>query len=874
MKTELDQAMNIRVKASKDIKRLTEERNSALHEYSVIMSERDSVHKEMEKLQDEILSNSAKNKKIELLQIEIRAALTDRDNAMKDLHEMKRKLEDKENVSPSVENKVIYDEINQLKKQKQELEDKLKNSFIEADVAKGRRDWAFAERDKIMLASEGVQALCDKLRKQRDKAMTDLIDIMKELNDIKERKIGAAQNVRNEQKSLSNEKVNPNLKTHQITQKLDSVKSHGIYLAEGIFVRSLESSSIFAKNNSIKVGDRILKINNTDTTDGDLKLAKDALDKYESLTLLIETTKDPPGKCLTRKESDDKRTDFVSKMIQRSESDCRPGPAVSKLFTSSERVYSISNTPTQSKEIKKPWTHFKENVKEKLDLVKGRRQSSEQGDDDDVGRDRGEKMKAGEIRDVETMLRNIQTQGQGRKCSESETESIDAKYPLHNLDSKILEMKQNFAAPQTPTVNSNRSKFIQRIPNPQDVVQSHYLQVQSRIQDSLKKQSNIYGKEDYFLASSASETSLNESLKSGNLDEHEVICSTETDIKSTTEDPATKVGGKPQPKTCFTSPKRTSPFPHLKMTDGQNPGPGAFHYPQSNIYNLYTGQTGYRQMGVTAPPSIEGFTSLPPEISGLPPLYSSLAPGHKRLSLASVGRYPLSPGADSEFPPAYISDKASPSPGDIRQFHIEKSGEQLGIKIEEVSIQGEVAGIFVSRVSMDSLAFKVGLKVGDQLLEVCGINLRTAKYTQAAQVLHRAGKSVDIKVQYNPDKFEQGYNSNSAESIYGYTRAASPSPVYGYTSDLASPQAPKFKSTPIRSESQSNIVGFANGSLHSLDERIALPKSKSSTLKSALNMDQVQHYKVSGEDRNYLRSGRSEDDLSKFSQNRYALSIS
>ena len=43
--------MNIRVKASKDIKRLTEERNSALHEYSVIMSEREEIHREMEKLQ-------------------------------------------------------------------------------------------------------------------------------------------------------------------------------------------------------------------------------------------------------------------------------------------------------------------------------------------------------------------------------------------------------------------------------------------------------------------------------------------------------------------------------------------------------------------------------------------------------------------------------------------------------------------------------------------------------------------------------------------------------------------------------------------------------------------------------------------------------
>ena len=134
MKAELEQAMNIRIKASKDIKRLTEERNSALHEYSVIMSERESVHKDMEKLQDELQSNADKSKKIELLQIEIRAALSDRDTAMKDLHELKRKFEDKENVNPSGDNKVIHDEINQLKKHKLELEEKLKNSQFPAHL--------------------------------------------------------------------------------------------------------------------------------------------------------------------------------------------------------------------------------------------------------------------------------------------------------------------------------------------------------------------------------------------------------------------------------------------------------------------------------------------------------------------------------------------------------------------------------------------------------------------------------------------------------------------------------------------------------------------------------------------------------------------
>ncbi|GBP27674.1 Disks large homolog 5 [Eumeta japonica] len=37
-----------------DIKRLTDERNAAMHEYTLIMSERDTVHKEMEKLSDDL----------------------------------------------------------------------------------------------------------------------------------------------------------------------------------------------------------------------------------------------------------------------------------------------------------------------------------------------------------------------------------------------------------------------------------------------------------------------------------------------------------------------------------------------------------------------------------------------------------------------------------------------------------------------------------------------------------------------------------------------------------------------------------------------------------------------------------------------------
>lgn len=89
----------------------------------------------------------------------------------------------------------------------------------------------------------------------------------------------------------------------------------------------------------------------------------------------------------------------------------------------------------------------------------------------------------------------------------------------------------------------------------------------------------------------------------------------------------------------------------------------------------------------------------------------------------------------------------SPLPGELRWINIEKSLEPLGIQIHCVNS----SGVFVSSVTDDSVAAKVGLKVGDQLLEVCGINMRSATYQLAANVLRQCGNSMTMLVQYSPD---------------------------------------------------------------------------------------------------------------------------
>lgn len=97
--------------------------------------------------------------------------------------------------------------------------------------------------------------------------------------------------------------------------------------------------------------------------------------------------------------------------------------------------------------------------------------------------------------------------------------------------------------------------------------------------------------------------------------------------------------------------------------------------------------------------------------------------------------------------PDYCYSQPRPAPGELRRVHIDKSVEPLGIQISCL----ESGGVFVSTVYEHSLASQVGLQIGDQLLEVCGINMRSATYQLAASVLRQCGNSITMLVQYSPD---------------------------------------------------------------------------------------------------------------------------
>ncbi|XP_050677156.1 disks large homolog 5 [Leptidea sinapis] len=102
-----------------------------------------------------------------------------------------------------------------------------------------------------------------------------------------------------------------------------------------------------------------------------------------------------------------------------------------------------------------------------------------------------------------------------------------------------------------------------------------------------------------------------------------------------------------------------------------------------------------------------------------------------------------------------------PLPGELRRVHIDKSQQPLGIQIYCPPSSG---GVFVSTVNENSLASQVGLQVGDQLLEVCGINMRSATYTLAASVLRQIGNSITMLVQYSPEKYKDEMETPGSSS--------------------------------------------------------------------------------------------------------------
>lgn len=201
------------------------------------------MHKEMEKITDDLTQSVKKikllettnmelveekkslNCQMESLRREIASALHERDKALKECNDLREKFgeysaskEDSRDLMKSrldsvnllgenLTRKEVHvdsrsfsqrqrldnlDQANQelesLRKSLDKAQTELSEAIQEAEVSKGRRDWAFSERDKIVLERESIRTLCDNMRKERDRAVSELAESLRESDAIKKQR--------------------------------------------------------------------------------------------------------------------------------------------------------------------------------------------------------------------------------------------------------------------------------------------------------------------------------------------------------------------------------------------------------------------------------------------------------------------------------------------------------------------------------------------------------------------------------------------------------------------------------------------------------------------------------------------------------------
>ncbi|KAK0145509.1 Disks large 5 [Merluccius polli] len=262
------------LKAAKDCESTGKERDSEFSEYRLIMSERDQVIKEVDKLQTGLelaearLKNTSSERRVasdelEALRQELGSSLTERDRAVcernelldKYCHEAKDKADAREELGQACkevdtareerdvarkerteaivqrdqllreyyqarqkQDSVTLDmerankEMEVLRKQYEAVSQELKEAAQEAEVAKCRRDWAFQERDKMVAERESIRG---------DRAVSDLADALRNLDDTRKQKNDAAR----ELKELK-EKVEDQLEKEARFRQLMAHSSH------------------------------------------------------------------------------------------------------------------------------------------------------------------------------------------------------------------------------------------------------------------------------------------------------------------------------------------------------------------------------------------------------------------------------------------------------------------------------------------------------------------------------------------------------------------------------------------------------------------------------------------------------------------------
>lgn len=223
-----------------------EQRRAVVDEYSTVMGERDVVHKEIDKLQNDLQLEEQKRREaekvIQMLRQELdlqthrlndsrqehdlalrdmdslseryqdmlnntMMAEQERDTALKDFEKFKEQRDvarqertealaqrdmlllkyydaEKQQKTISDERNMANRDVEQMRRQLDSLQRDLKEALQETVKAKHMRDWAFKERDKVVQERESIRTLSDQMRKERDLTVNKLAESLRKVDDM------------------------------------------------------------------------------------------------------------------------------------------------------------------------------------------------------------------------------------------------------------------------------------------------------------------------------------------------------------------------------------------------------------------------------------------------------------------------------------------------------------------------------------------------------------------------------------------------------------------------------------------------------------------------------------------------------------------
>ncbi|KAL1497435.1 hypothetical protein ABEB36_008409 [Hypothenemus hampei] len=967
LQQQYEDSVNTTIKANKDIIRLTDERNATMAEYTLIMSERDTVHKEMEKLSDDlsqavkklkILDNENKelqeakrsmNYQLESLKREIASALHERDKALKECNDLREKFgelgaasedgrlllgdqmkrsrgrlidslgtlgegggrkEHHRDDSRSISQRQRLDNLDQanqelesLRKSLDKVQTELAEAVQEAEVSKGRRDWAFSERDKIVLERESIRTLCDNMRKERDRAVSELAESLRESDAIKKqrnellkeskalRETLEAHIEREGRMSQSNIEEQQHACGHTEVIQLDLTNSdeealefaggrdfpgdgsvyvasvapgssaigkffphdkivrvndldcsqaslcmvteairtsmpaahvlvrrtrcarndirstgekvtkwihtarltpgcHGLSLKMGVYINRISEGSLAAKDKSLTVGDRVLRINDKSMDDIEsLRAAMQVLNDESADVINITTLKMSYPECPN-----------VFTPVRRNKKENRSSQTEDWL---SQGDYKYGNQEKNGSAwfrekldlMRGPWRHSKEDKK------KYRNSSPNPNDFDheqviaklDSVLDSHHTIT---IKRSSAVAKRHLSQTKEEKNNGGTWPKARATAVLTGGGTVVTRTKERpplslLAQPKDTPDYYRNSTPVPLVPQSQPTSNRHsvYKNLDSSNHFSLPTDScqiiNCVGTSNRHSINMNSDNSLDMPVqrlydkdmmyykKISRLGANKYGSDSERDIvmgSSHDSGPSHSRG----PSQLFVPPRMHYPYhphphPHINHSRESFNFDSYQHNHGSSIDNsskrrpdlLETGGTYPRnprnreqRFRVPSNPSVTSKVSTGSIERGSSERGSPMPIFHVEV-LSSPGDHAPQANRSKDYCPW----GHKPLPGELRRVHIDKSNEPLGIQI------ADTGGIFVSTVAEGSLASRVGLQIGDQLLEVCGINMRNATYNLAASVLMQCGNSITLLVQYSPEKFRE--MTEGTESLSG-----------------------------------------------------------------------------------------------------------